>query len=705
MKKYNILVTGGCGFIGWNFIRRLYENQDKIQFNKIINVDKLDYSAINTRKESYYDDRYTFIECDIRHTNEEIFRQYNIDVVVNFAAQTHVDNSINSSASFIDTNIVGMHILMDEAMKYWNKKKMDGRFIQVSCYDENTRALTKEGFKYYNELNVGDIVLTINAETGIVEEKPIEKIIIQDYDGDMIHFSTKLSDMMVTPNHRMYFQRKNKNILSSKIEIDEAQNIIGQHNLYYPKGIWKGKRDEKIHIDGLGYVPIKELFYLCGMFIGDGFTAKQIRKTICKSGLCKKEMLEYRNNKGQFIKHDKTGSREFSTSISWRIYLDIPKLDKGRKRLEETLTALNIAYTTPNNKSGEHVYITSEALVKFFEQFGKGFKNKNIPVWMLQYDSEILKYLYDGLIDSDGHYTPSSELYTTSSPKLMSDFCELSIKLGYSPRVSIRKPVEGGVFYKKESRYIQSRTDGYTIHIRKENKGIGQRFPKMVPYTGKVWCVKVKDNKNLIVERGGICQYSGNTDEVYGSVEDNSGRPFDENTPYHPNNPYSASKAAAELLLKSYIHTYNFPGIITNCSNNYGPGQHEEKFIPKIIKCYESTTKVPIYGDGLQSRDWIYVDDHCDGIIDTILRGKIGEHYLFGTNKTIYNIKLVHHVLNECYKLRPAFFETEHITDRLGHDRTYCIDYSKAEKCLGWMPKTDLKTGLEKTINWYVNNT
>ena len=152
-RKYNILVTGGCGFIGWNFIRRLYENQDKIQFNNIVNIDRLDYSAINTKNESYYDERYTFIKCDIKFTNEEIFKQFDIDVVVNFAAQTHVDNSISSSESFIDTNIVGMHVLMYESMQYWMKYGIDGKFIQVST-DEVYGSVEDNNGKPFDETTI-----------------------------------------------------------------------------------------------------------------------------------------------------------------------------------------------------------------------------------------------------------------------------------------------------------------------------------------------------------------------------------------------------------------------------------------------------------------------------------------------------------------------------------------------------------------------
>jgi dTDP-glucose 4,6-dehydratase len=326
-RANNILVTGGCGFIGWNFIRRLYEREYDISFRKIVNLDKMDYSAINPTHMNYYDDRYFFHKGDIKYNSFELFNRHKIDTVVHFAAQTHVDNSIKSSYKFVDTNIVGTHMLMEEARVYWDKKGIDGKFIYI------------------------------------------------------------------------------------------------------------------------------------------------------------------------------------------------------------------------------------------------------------------------------------------------------------------------------------------------------------------------------------------NTDEIYGSVEDNNGKPFDEFTQLHPNNPYSASKAAAELMLKSYIHTYKFPGIITNCSNNYGPGQHSEKLIPKTIDNYKKGIDIPIYGDGLQKRDWLYVDDHCDGIIDVLLNGVIGERYLFGTNHAIPNIDIVNTILQKCYNFYPSYISLKHVEDRKGHDRTYQIDYTKAERELGWTPKVSLETGIEKTVQWYINNT
>jgi dTDP-glucose 4,6-dehydratase len=199
------------------------------------------------------------------------------------------------------------------------------------------------------------------------------------------------------------------------------------------------------------------------------------------------------------------------------------------------------------------------------------------------------------------------------------------------------------------------------------------------------------------------------TDEVFGSLEDQGplSLPFDEYSLLHPNNPYSSSKASAELLIRSFIHSYNFPAIITNCSNNYGPGQHSEKLIPKIIKNALNGENIPIYGDGLQKRDWIYVEDHCEGILAATKNYKIGSSYLFGTNKSVTNLEISNLILNRLDFLYPKNSSYKNlitfVEDRLGHDRNYCIDYTRTLVETGWYPKTSLLEGVDKTVSWYLN--
>lgn len=201
--------------------------------------------------------------------------------------------------------------------------------------------------------------------------------------------------------------------------------------------------------------------------------------------------------------------------------------------------------------------------------------------------------------------------------------------------------------------------------------------------------------------------YHVSTDEVYGSLGDEG--LFTETTPYDPRSPYSASKASSDFLVRAYHHTYNFPIVISNCSNNYGSHQFPEKLIPLIISNIKQNKALPIYGKGLNVRDWLYVEDHA-AAIDTIFhKGKIGETYNIGGNnewKNIDLVKLLCRIVDE--KLGRSTGESEklitYVTDRAGHDLRYAIDSSKITNELGWSPQVSFEEGLEKTVSWYLAN-
>ena len=193
------------------------------------------------------------------------------------------------------------------------------------------------------------------------------------------------------------------------------------------------------------------------------------------------------------------------------------------------------------------------------------------------------------------------------------------------------------------------------------------------------------------------------TDEVYGDIL--KGR-TDEKHPYNPSSPYAASKAASDHLVYSYIKTYKIPAIITNCSNNYGPKQHPEKLIPKLIYNILNNRNLPIYGKGINSREWIYVEDHCDALFKISKLGKIGNFYNIGSNKDVTNIKISKNLL----KIAKLKFKVgknvkiKFVKDRPGHDIRYALNSKKIFKELKWLPKTKFKDGLIKTLDWYVKN-
>ena len=197
------------------------------------------------------------------------------------------------------------------------------------------------------------------------------------------------------------------------------------------------------------------------------------------------------------------------------------------------------------------------------------------------------------------------------------------------------------------------------------------------------------------------------TDEVYGSLEPGAA-PFTEAHPYAPNSPYAASKAASDHLVRAYHHTYGLPVLTTNCSNNYGPFQFPEKLIPLMITHALAGKPLPVYGDGLNVRDWLFVEDHCDAIRRVLARGRPGETYNIGGASERNNLEVVRALCDALEAVRPRAEGRYHdlvtfVPDRPGHDRRYAIDFSKLRGELGWMPRESFETGLRRTVQWYVD--
>ena len=198
------------------------------------------------------------------------------------------------------------------------------------------------------------------------------------------------------------------------------------------------------------------------------------------------------------------------------------------------------------------------------------------------------------------------------------------------------------------------------------------------------------------------------TDEVYGSLGPTGA--FTEETPYAPNSPYSASKASSDHLVRAWFHTYGMPTLTTNCSNNYGPFQFPEKLIPLMILNAMDGKPLPIYGDGLNVRDWLYVEDHCKAIFRVLEAGEPGEVYNIGGNSERTNLQIVDSLCALLDELLPGSKHLPHgglkqfVTDRPGHDRRYAIDATKIQQSLGWSPEETFETGLRKTVNWYLEH-
>jgi len=213
----------------------------------------------------------------------------------------------------------------------------------------------------------------------------------------------------------------------------------------------------------------------------------------------------------------------------------------------------------------------------------------------------------------------------------------------------------------------------------------------------------------LAEERTGFRLLHVSTDEVYGSLSPTDPA-FSESTPYAPNSPYAASKAASDHLVRAYHHTYGLPTLTTNCSNNFGPYQFPEKLIPLTILRAMQGKPIPVYGDGKNVRDWLFVEDHCDAIRTVLARGRVGETYNIGGRNEVQNLDIVNKICGLLDELRPSDPVVPHsqlitfVQDRPGHDRRYAMDVRKIEQELGWRPRETFETGIRKTVQWYLGH-
>ena len=324
---------------------------------------------------------------------------------------------------------------------------------------------------------------------------------------------------------------------------------------------------------------------------------------------------------------------------------------------------------------------------------GAGFIGANFILdWFTQSHEEIInldKLTYAGnfenlssLKENKRHIFIHGDI---CNPSLVSDLLEK-----YEPRAVINFAAESHVdrSIKDPEGFIQTNIVGTY---------------RLLETTRNYWNKLGKNNKNK------FRFLHVSTDEVYGSLSDKE-EAFDENHRYEPNSPYSASKAASDHLIRAYHNTYGLPVITTNCSNNYGPYQFPEKLIPLIIINALSNKKLPVYGDGQQIRDWLFVKDHCNAICRVLEAGIPGETYNIGGCNERTNIDVVHTICTLLDKLSPQIDGKQYneqitfVTDRPGHDRRYAINSNKIKNNLGWNPVETFETGIHKTVQWYLKN-
>ena len=286
--------------------------------------------------------------------------------------------------------------------------------------------------------------------------------------------------------------------------------------------------------------------------------------------------------------------------------------------------------------------------------------------------------------------TYSSNFYNTKDFKKSKNYkfikCDLNEKSKLNRILKNYKPL--GIFNLAAETHVDRSIDGPESFVKSNILGVFNLLEVFKEYA-------FKNKKVRLVHIS--------TDEVYGDIL--KGRSH-ENFPYKPSSPYAASKAASDHLVSSYVRTFNIPAIVTNCSNNYGPNQHPEKLIPKLIYNILNNKYLPIYGDGKNSREWIFVDDHCEALLKVFQKGKVGEFYNIGSNKNLNNLEICKYLIDIAKKniIIGSNVKIKFVKDRPGHDVRYALNSKKILSKLKWKSKTNFRNGLEKTFLWYLNN-
>jgi dTDP-glucose 4,6-dehydratase len=312
---------------------------------------------------------------------------------------------------------------------------------------------------------------------------------------------------------------------------------------------------------------------------------------------------------------------------------------------------------------------------------GLGFIGSNLINLLIQKKFKVINV--DKITYSSNFYN-TKEFYKSSKYRFIK--CDLNEKSKLTKIFNKYKPI--AVFNLAAETHVDRSIDGPENFIKSNILGV---FNLLEIF--KIYSKKNKKIKLIHIS----------TDEVYGDIL--KGRSH-ENSPYKPSSPYAASKAASDHLVSSYIRTYGIPAIVTNCSNNYGPKQHPEKLIPKLIYNILNNKNLPIYGNGKNSREWIFVEDHCEALFKVLKKGQVGEFYNIGSNKNLNNLEICNQLINIAKKKIKigSNVKVKFVKDRPGHDVRYALNSKKIMTKLKWKNKVDFKKGLEKTFLWYLNN-
>lgn len=678
-----ILITGITGFVGSHLAEYCLQKSDVQVFGTVFSNHLGDeLKRIETIK-----DNIELFECNLtnRIAVQRVLERVKPDKIFHLAAQSFVPTSWQSPEDTLFNNIMSELNIFEVVREL----KINPVIQIAGCYDKGTRAFTDSGLKLYKDLKKTDKVLSINPVTGEVSFKNINKIIIENYNGRMLNFKSKSCDLMVTPNHKMLVKKKK----GTKPNFVRADELRGKNILCL------GETKSKKRYFGNNNDSNNDLYYLIGLFIGDGYISP-CKKTLVWSGLSHNEYIKNRNVKGQFIGVKKKKIKEYTSN---RIFLAIPKGDKAREKAEKTLDRIGIKYSK-YDKELYFSYIDNDIL-EIFKKCGKYARNKRIPKILLNSNKKCLISLFSGLIDSDGNYRKDKYNYSTVSKGLVEDIIELCTKIGKWITINERRrkviKIKNRVIKSSKS-YELSITDGEKILTKATNTN-----KKEVNYNGIIWCVEVKDNHNLLVERKGRVAFCGNSSEEYGLVFENE-LPVKEENMLRPLSPYGVSKVTQDTLACQYFYSYGLKTVVTRAFNHEGPRRGEQfvtSSFAKQIAQIEKGEKEPImYVGNLEAkRDYLDVRDVVEAYWLASEKCKFGEPYNICSGK-YWTIQSVLDFLLSKSTNRSIEVQQDLKRMRPSDVQILLGDCMKFKNQTGWEPKISFEKTLEDTLTYWREN-
>ena len=684
-----VLITGIGGFVGSHLAEYVLANHSDVQ---VLGLTRWWEPRENI---SHILDKITLCYADLVDlaSLEKVLEEHRPDVIFHLAAQSYVDFSFLAPATTLETNVIGTCNLLEAVKRLKLSSGYDPVVHICSCYDQETELLTKRGFLKFNEIKDDDLVVSIDPVTKSVGYKPIGKVIVQDYEGEMLQIKTRSIDLLVTPNHKLLFSKGP----GQKLIFQEASSFLKRKNdrCYFPKGKHQGKLEEKIKINRKLY-NTQDIFYLLGLYLGDGYSGTLIGERNNKSGLGRSDFLALaRNEKGKFkeVHYDRIKK---VLVHSHRVFLAIPEGDRARESAVKCLKRMGIEYRLYQKE----IYFTSRDFVEFFDELGHSAKTKNIPEWVFDYDEKYLEFLYKGLIDSDGHYYQTGERLATVSKKLVESFIKLCLFTGRFVTFSKSKASRGA---RIKNRVINS-SECFRFSVSNKSRLIEGENVISKFYKGKIWCLEVEGTHNFAVRRNGKTVFCGNSSEVYGQVKEDE-VPIKESNPFRPASPYAVSKVGEDMLGLQYWLSWKVKTIRTRMFTHSGARRGEffsESNFAKQIAAIEAglQPKVIKVGNLDSVRTFADVRDAVHAYWLLVTKCPPGDVYNIGGNRTMTVGEMLNTLIGLStvkdirVEVDPARLRPSDVTLQIP-----CND--KFVAATGWKPEVPFEKTMEDLLNYW----